>query len=280
MDKMDNVTENNGHFGINKKYEAHEDHEDHKNCIDSSIENTSLSDLLINGAREFDVELTSAEVQQLFSYMGLIKAWNEKFNLTSINDERDFIIKHFLDSLSILPFIRNVNNIDERGLIDVGTGAGFPAIPLKIILKETSITMLDAVEKKVKFLTEGISSLKLDDIQAFHGRAEDYAHSKKHRENYDFAVARAVASLPVLLEYCMPFVKKEGIFIAMKGKNIEEVSDSKKALDVLGGKIEEIREIVLPFSDNVRNIIIIRKFRQTAPNYPRKAGKPSKMPLI
>ncbi|HHV97882.1 MAG TPA: 16S rRNA (guanine(527)-N(7))-methyltransferase RsmG [Clostridiaceae bacterium] len=244
-----------------------------------------LKDLLVTGAKEFGIELNPDEAETFFSYMNFIKTWNNKFNLTAIEDDRDFIIKHFLDSLSILPYIKKFENteninIDNMSIIDIGTGAGFPAIPLKILLKETNITMLDAVEKKVKFLNACISTLKLRNTWAFHGRAEDYGHDIKHRERYDIAVARAVASMPVLLEYCLPFVKREGIFIAMKGKNTEEVSISQKALEELGGKIQEVREIILPFSDSIRNIIIVKKFRQTPPNYPRKAGKPSKNPLI
>ena len=251
--------------------------------MDNSNDNHDLNALLINGATEFGIDLDSVQVEKFFSYMEIIKSWNEKINLTSIEDDHEVIIKHFLDSLSIYPFIlkelmrgkdANVN------IIDIGTGAGFPAIPLKIVLNETDITMLDSIDKKIKFLDQCILSLGLNKLRAFHGRAEDYAHNKEHREVYDIAVARAVANLPVLLEYCLPFVKKGGIFIAMKGRSIDEVIGSKKAIDILGGKIEEIKEIVLPFSDNIRNIIIIRKFRQTTTNYPRKAGKPSKMPLI
>jgi len=149
VDKVDNFFKNNKNFDSKKKYE---EQENQKNYEDSHIENTSLSDLLINGVRELGIELDPGEVEKLFSYMDLIKIWNEKFNLTSIDDDREFIIKHFLDSLSILSIIKNIENVDKINMIDIGTGAGFPAIPLKIILKETNITMLDAVDKKVKFL--------------------------------------------------------------------------------------------------------------------------------
>jgi len=277
VDKVDKFINNSKDINSEKNFEGQKNKINFEN---SHVYINELRNLLVNGAKELGIDLNPDEVEKLFSYMDLIKIWNNKFNLTSIDDDHDFIVKHFLDSLSILPFIKKFENIDNINIIDIGTGAGFPAIPLKIILKDINITMLDAVEKKVKFLDVCISTLKLKNTKAFHGRAEDYGHNKEHREKYDIAVARAVASLPVLLEYCLPFVKKDGIFIAMKGKNMEEVSASQRALNELGGKIEEIEEITLPSSDNVRNIIIVKKFRQTPPNYPRKAGKPSKMPLI
>ena len=277
MDKVDKFINNSKDINSEKNFEGQKNKINFEN---SHVYINELRNLLVNGAKELGIDLNPDEVEKLFSYMDLIKIWNNKFNLTSIDDDHDFIVKHFLDSLSILPFIKKFENIDNINIIDIGTGAGFPAIPLKIILKDINITMLDAVEKKVKFLDVCISTLKLKNTKAFHGRAEDYGHNKEHREKYDIAVARAVASLPVLLEYCLPFVKKDGIFIAMKGKNMEEVSASQRALNELGGKIEEIEEITLPSSDNVRNIIIVKKFRQTPPNYPRKAGKPSKRPLI
>jgi len=277
VDKVDKFINNSKDINSEKNFEGQKNKINFEN---SHVYINELRNLLVNGAKELGIDLNPDEVEKLFSYMDLIKIWNNKFNLTSIDDDHDFIVKHFLDSLSILPFIKKFENIDNINIIDIGTGAGFPAIPLKIILKDINITMLDAVEKKVKFLDVCISTLKIKNTKAFHGRAEDYGHNKEHREKYDIAVARAVASLPVLLEYCLPFVKKDGIFIAMKGKNMEEVSASQRALNELGGKIEEIEEITLPSSDNVRNIIIVKKFRQTPPNYPRKAGKPSKMPLI
>jgi 16S rRNA (guanine527-N7)-methyltransferase len=201
--------------------------------------------------------------------------WNEKMNLTAIEEEREFIIKHFIDSLSILPYLGDV-----RSLIDVGTGAGFPGIPLKIAQPSLEILLLDSLEKRVGFLKTVISELKLDGIRALHLRAEDAGKEPSHREKYDAAVARAVAALPVLLEYCLPMVKRGGIFIAMKGSSREEIEASNKALELLGGKIEEVKEFTLPCSEIKRSIIIVRKFRQTPTKYPRKAGKPSKQPLI
>lgn len=235
-----------------------------------------LKELLVSGAAEFNVNLTDDMVDNFFSYMSLLKEWNSKMNLTAIEEDRDVIIKHFTDSLSILPFVED----KELALVDIGTGAGFPGVPLKIVRPALSITLADSLQKRLIFLDEVIKSLKLRKISTVHGRAEDLGQDKNHREKYDIAVARAVAGLPVLLEYCLPFVRPGGIFIAMKGSDIKEVQDSKKALSILGGEIVEVKSINLPFTDNERNLIIVKKFRHTPTGYPRKAGKPSKNPLV
>lgn len=238
------------------------------------MENTEVS-LLKDGAGQLGVRLEDLKVASLLEYKRILLEWNEKMNLTAIEEEREFIIKHFIDSLSILPYLGDV-----RSLIDVGTGAGFPGIPLKIAQPSLEILLLDSLEKRVGFLKTVISELKLDGIRALHLRAEDAGKEPSHREKYDAAVARAVAALPVLLEYCLPMVKRGGIFIAMKGSSKEEIEASNKALELLGGKIEEVKEFTLPCSEIKRSIIIVRKFRQTPTKYPRKAGKPSKQPLI
>jgi len=236
---------------------------------------TEMIKLLSEGAREFGLTLSVAQVEKLFKFKAILLEWNEKMNLTAIEDERDVIIKHFIDSLSILP---NFENKTLR-MIDIGTGAGFPGIPVKIACDNINITLLDSLDKRIRFLNEVISALDLKGIEAVHGRAEDYGVRQGYREAFDIAVARAVANLPVLLEYCLPYVKTGGIFIAMKGSSIEEIEASKKALEILGGDIERVDEISLPFSDIKRNIIIIKKLRQTPTKYPRKAGKPAKEPL-
>lgn len=235
-----------------------------------------LKELLVSGAKEFDISLNEEQINNFFNYKSILKEWNEKINLTAIEDDRDVIIKHFIDSLSIVPFIKE----EGMRLIDVGTGAGFPGIPVKIARESIEVTLLDSLEKRVKFLNEVIKANNLKGIKALHARAEEMGVSPEHREKYDICTARAVSNLPVLIEYCLPFVKVGGCFIAMKGSNTEEISNSKKALDIIGGKIEEVREFKLPFTDSIRNIIIIKKFRQTPTRYPRKAGKPSKEPLI
>jgi len=235
----------------------------------------NLENLLVQGAGEFGVTLDDTQVGQLMIYKETLKEWNQKINLTAIEDDREIIIKHFIDSLSIMPYLKD----ESKEMVDIGTGAGFPGIPVKIVNGSVQVTLMDSLEKRVNFLNEVIKLLGLDNILAVHGRAEDYGQNPKFREKFDISVARAVANLPVLLEYCLPFVKPGGIFIAMKGSSIEEIEASKKALDTLGGKVEEVNEITLPQSDIKRNIIIVKKIRQTPTQYPRKAGKPSKNPL-
>lgn len=237
---------------------------------------SDLRKLLVDGANEFNISLNEEQIDKFFKYKNILKEWNEKINLTAIEEDRDIIIKHFVDSLSIVPLMKG----DGIKLIDVGTGAGFPGIPVKIARESIEVTLLDSLDKRVKFLNEVIKENSLKDIKALHGRAEEKGVLPEFREKYDICTARAVASLPVLIEYCLPFVKIGGCFIAMKGSSTEEIDNSKKALDIIGGKIEEVKEFTLPFSDIKRNVIVIRKFRQTPTKYPRKAGKPSKEPLI
>lgn len=240
------------------------------------MEYSELLQLLKEGAEKVQVHLNDSQLALFLRYMELLKEWNQKMNLTAIEEDRDVIVKHFIDSLTIIPYLGK----KDGALIDIGTGAGFPGIPVRIAEEEVKVTLLDSLEKRVRFLNEVIKELKLTGITAVHGRAEDFGNAAEFREKFDFATARAVANLPVLLEYCMPFVKKGGAFIAMKGSSLEEIDNSEKALEVLGGKIEDIKEMTLPFSDIKRNIIIVKKFRQTPTKYPRKAGKPLKQPLI
>lgn len=234
-----------------------------------------LAALLRQGAAEYGVTLDDAQVSALFDFKGILLEWNKIMNLTAIEEERDVITKHFVDSLSIMPFLNGV-----RSIIDVGSGAGFPGIPVKIAKPDPEVVLLDSLEKRIHFLNTVITALRLKGITAVHSRAEDAGSSTDYREKFDAAVARAVASLPVLLEYCLPLVKTGGIFIAMKGSSGSEVTDSEKALNILGGKIEAVKEFSLPGSDMKRNIIVVRKLRQTPTKYPRKAGKPSKEPLV
>jgi len=234
-----------------------------------------LKALLVEGAEKFGVTLDEGQVGTFFRYAGLLKEWNEKINLTSIEEDRDIVIKHFIDSLSIMPYLK-----PSGSLIDVGTGAGFPGIPVKIASNKVDVVLLDSLEKRINFLNTVISATGITGIKAVHGRAEDFGKIDVYRERFDISVARAVASLPILLEYCLPFVKVGGIFIAMKGSNAEEIGNSKKALDILGGEIEKVEQFSLPFDDIRRSIIIIKKLRHTPTKYPRKAGKPSKEPLI
>ncbi|HZK70132.1 MAG TPA: 16S rRNA (guanine(527)-N(7))-methyltransferase RsmG [Clostridia bacterium] len=234
-----------------------------------------LKEIMILGAQEFGCDLTNEQVDKFDIYRERLKEKNKVMNLTAIDDDTDVVIKHFIDSISILPFI-NGENIK---LLDIGTGAGFPGLPIKIIRSDVDVTLVDSVNKKVNFINELISELCLNDVCAIHSRAEDLGVLEEHRESYDIVTARAVSTLSVLCEYCIPFLKVGGIFLAMKGGNLQETESCEDAIKILGGEIEEIREFNLPFTDNHRKIIVIKKFRQTPSRYPRKSGKARKNPL-
>ena len=211
-------------------------------------------------------------------YKNLLKQWNQKINITSIEDDEEIYLKHFIDSVLLL----NKDNIYEnKKIIDVGTGGGFPGLPLKIMNNNYKITLLDSLRKRIDFLQEVSKALNLSDVEFIHGRAEDFGQNKEHRENYDICVSRAVAPLNVLSEYCIPFVKVGGYFAAYKSDIIsQEITNSDNAIEKLGGKLKEIKEICIPGTDIIRKIVIIEKVEPTNKRYPRKAGKPSKEPLI
>jgi len=233
-------------------------------------------DLLKEGAEALGITLGEEKPEKFNAYTRLLLEWNEKINLTAVTDEKEIIIKHYLDSLSLAAFF----DLKGKSLADVGTGAGFPGIPLKIFEESLDVLLLDSLGKRVSFLEEVIKRLGLDGIQAVHGRAEDYGIKPDYREKYDYAAARAVAELAVLCEYCLPFVKPGGLFIAMKGPSAEaEIREAGKALSILGGELEDVKKLVLPFSDYERTIISIRKCRHTPSGYPRKSGRPTKSPL-
>ena len=223
---------------------------------------------------KINVQIEETQLEKFYNYMNLLIEWNEKINLTAITEPKEIILKHFVDCITIVKHIPK-----EAQIVDVGTGAGFPGIPLNIMDDSSNYTLVDSLNKRINFLNEIINTLDLENINAIHSRIEDFA--KNNKEDYDVATSRAVASLNILLEYLLPLVKVGGICICMKGSNVqEEVQNSKKALEVLGGKIESIEEIVLPDSDITRNIIIVRKIKNTPNKYPRKAGMASKDPII
>lgn len=207
-------------------------------------------------------------------YLKELLTWNKKFNLTAITDPEEIRIKHFEDSLTILQTIQLTN----QSIIDVGAGAGFPGIPLKISCPEIKLTLLEATKKKVEFLKHIVSTLNLQDVEIIWGRAEEVAINR--REIFDLALSRAVAKLNVLCEYCLPFAKIGGIFVAYKEEKIEtEIEEAKTAIKTLGGKLKEIKKVKLPNSDIVRSLIIIEKLSPTPPQYPRRAGMAKKRPL-
>ena len=220
-----------------------------------------------------DIDNVSAE--KFAVYMELLREWNEKINLTAITDEEGILVKHFFDSCSISEFVDNNSKI-----IDIGTGAGFPGLPLKIVNDTLNLTLVDSLNKRIKFLNEVKNKLGLKNVETVHGRAEDVGIDNKYREKYDFVVSRAVAELRILVEYLLPLVKVGGKVIAMKGPNIdEEVENAKKAVKLLGGEIERIESFRLGNTDNERTVIIIKKIKNTESKYPRKAGIPRKNPL-
>ena len=229
---------------------------------------------ILENSKEINVIITEDEIKSLYQYMKLMLEWNKIINLTAITDEKEVILKHFIDSISINKYIKEANKI-----MDIGTGAGFPGIPLKILNKDIEFILVDSLNKRINFLGEVKKELLLDKIELLHARAEELAKNRKYRESVDIVVSRAVARLRVLAEYMLPFVQENGLCICMKGPNIEEeLEESKKALDILGGKIENIEHITLP-GDLERNIILIRKVKKTPEKYPRKAGIPVKQPL-
>ncbi|MCT4618124.1 MAG: 16S rRNA (guanine(527)-N(7))-methyltransferase RsmG [Marinisporobacter sp.] len=235
-------------------------------------------EILQKGSEELGLTLNEDQMDQFLKYKDLLIEWNEKINLTAITDEKEVMIKHFLDSLCCmtLPFIKENDKV-----IDVGTGAGFPGIPINIYYPNVELTLLDSLNKRIKFLQEVCENVGLKSVDFQHGRAEDFGQNKNFREKYDVAVARAVAPLNVLCEYCLPFVKVGGYFVCQKGPNIdEEMKTSKKAIEVLGGRFVEKKDIKLPFSDITHNIVVIEKIKKTPTKYPRKAGTPTKKPLI
>lgn len=233
--------------------------------------------ILRESFKKAGIELNEEQVHQFILYYEYLIEKNKVMNLTAITDYKDVVLKHFVDSVSLV----NVLDLNKyHTLIDVGSGAGFPGIPLKIVFPHLDITLLDSLNKRVLFLNEVIDKLRLENIKAIHSRAEDAAKNKMYRENYDLCVSRAVANLSSLSEYCLPFVKKNGLFISYKSTNIDtEIQNAKKALFLLGGKLVNKEEFQLPNSDIGRSFLIIKKEKTTPLKYPRKAGLPSKEPL-
>ena len=226
-------------------------------------------------SRVLGVRFLVEQAEQFFDYMNLLIEWNEKMNLTAITDPDEIILKHFIDSITILNEIE-----DNSKIVDVGTGAGFPGIPLSIMNPTLRVTLVDSLNKRLIFLQEVVNKLGLKNVEIIHARAEEFGQNKIYREKFDIATSRAVANLSTLSEYLIPLVKVGGKVISMKAAEAqEEINEAKKAIEVLGGKIEKIDEFNLPQSDIGRTVIIIRKEKQTPSKYPRKPGTPSKEPI-
>ena len=232
-----------------------------------------MSDILKEGSKKLGIDLSDAQIDTLIKYKELLVEWNENINLTAITDDFGVYTKHFLDSLTTL-----LTDKVKGDVIDVGTGAGFPGLVLKIAKPEINLTLLDSLNKRINFLKEVSSEMGLEGIEFIHARAEDGA--RREREKFDTVVSRAVANMTVLAELCLPFVKVGGYFLALKGPMAEEeLANAKRAIKILGGEIEDIFSAEIPFTDLSHKIIIIKKVRQTPMQYPRKAGIPSKTPI-
>ena len=230
-----------------------------------------------NNLQKIGMKLDDIKIRQFDEYYRMLVEWNKVMNLTGITEYEDVWEKHYIDSLSIVK-IQNMDHFEK--LIDVGTGAGFPGIPLKIAFPHLKVTLLDSLNKRIHFLNAVIDRLELKDIYTIHGRAEDYAKQETYREQYDVCVSRAVANLATLSEYCLPYVMIGGMFIPYKSGDIDdEIVDSEKAVKILGGKLLKVEKFELPGTDIGRSLVQIEKVKNTGNKYPRKAGMPSKEPI-
>ena len=229
---------------------------------------------LKENALKLNIELTDEMMDRFFLYKDLLLEWNEKIILTAITEEKEILIKHFIDSLTIAKYIPQ-----DAKIIDVGTGAGFPGIPIKIVRPDVEVVLLDSLNKRINFLNEVIEKCKLEKIKTIHGRAEEIAHKKEYREKFDISTARAVANISTLSELCTPFLKLEGTFICMKADADEERKNAEKALNILGMKEISVDCITLPEIEASRTIILYKKIKNTPNKYPRKPGTPAKEPI-
>lgn len=239
---------------------------------------------LLDSFNLLGIELTDKQISMFNRYYEMLIEKNKVMNLTTITEYNDVVIKHFVDSISCVMLAPEFDISSQftagASVIDVGTGAGFPGIPLKIVFSEIKLTLLDSLNKRVEFLKDVCSELQLSDVTFIHGRAEDAAHDKKLRESFNFCVSRAVANLSTLSEYCLPFVKTHGYFLSYKSEKADqEITDSKNALAILGGSIVVEKMFSLPDTDISRTLVLIKKDKGTPKSYPRKAGTPSKKPL-
>lgn len=236
-----------------------------------------MKELLTQAFASEGFSLTERQLQQFADYYDILIDWNQKINLTAIEEPVEVAYKHFVDSVCLL---RVAADLQQKKMIDIGTGAGFPGVPLKIMEPALDLTLFDSLNKRILFLQELCQSLQLQDVKAVHGRAEEFGIKPDYRQQYDIATARAVARMPVLLEICLPFVKKGGVFIALKGPELEhELNESGNALKELGGKLLDIRQFTLAGGAYTRNLAVIEKIKDTPKKYPRKAGTPQKKPL-
>ena len=233
--------------------------------------------LLLESAQALGISLSEVQTDQFMQYLSLLLEWNEKMNLTAITDPVEVVQKHFIDCISVLPHLGLQGG---ETMIDVGTGAGFPGVPLKIASPALQVTLLDALQKRLTFLDTLTQSLQLSDVTLVHSRAEDGGQNPDLREQFDLCVSRAVANLAVLLEYCLPFVKVGGKLAALKGPDAtQEIEQAQNALQIVGGKVTAVIPITIPHTDLQHQLVLVEKIAPTPQRYPRKAGKISKKPL-
>ena len=239
------------------------------------MEKEDFFKLIEEYSNQLQIKLNEKQKEQFYNYMKLLIEWNEKINLTAIVEPKEIVLKHFVDSLTISKYIK-----ENSYIADVGTGAGFPGIPLKILRADIKVVLVDSLNKRIKFLDEVINKLELTNIKTIHSRAEEFGQNKEYREKFDIVTSRAVANLATLSEYLLPLAKIEGKCLCMKGPDIEEeIKNGENAIEILGGTIENVYQFNLPQSDIKRTIIEIEKIKSTNPKYPRKAGTPAKEPL-
>lgn len=236
-----------------------------------------MKQILTDAFRGEGFSLSETQLNQFVTYFDTLIEWNQKINLTAIEEPVEVAYKHFVDSACLM---RVMPDLKQKSMIDIGTGAGFPGVPLKIMEPELDLTLFDSLNKRIVFLQELCTKLQLQNVKAVHGRAEEFGIKPDYRGAYDIATARAVARMPVLLEICLPFVKKGGIFIALKGPELEnEIQESANALKELGGKVVDVQQFTLADGAYTRNLAVIEKIKDTPKKYPRKAGTPQKKPL-
>lgn len=234
-------------------------------------------DLMYSACKNEGLNFNEKQYDKFIKYKDLIQEWNEKVNLTAITEDKEIIKKHFIDSIKIFKFdfLKNA-----RSLIDIGTGGGFPGIPIKIINENINVVLLDSLNKRINFLNEVINKLELQNIRTIHGRAEDFSRKNEYREKFDIATSRAVANMTVLSEFCIPYVNIGGYFIALKGPSIDdEILEAKNAIGTLGGKLDDIIKVEIEESDLKHNLVIVKKVKETPKQFPRKAGVVTKRPL-
>ncbi len=237
-----------------------------------------MRDLLQEAFAAAGFPLSAVQAQQFEQYYTILLDWNQRMNLTAIEDAEDVVYKHFLDSVLTLQV---TGPLAGKQLIDVGTGAGFPGVPLKIMTPTLGLCLFDSLQKRIHFLEHLCGQLALKDVRTLHGRAEEFGENAAYRETFDLATARAVAKLPVLAELCLPFVRVGGQFVALKGPELEqELAESQRALETLGGRLGEIKNIQLAHGQYERNLVVVEKIRPTPKKYPRRAGTPQKAPLV